>query len=200
MQGVPCLLIKVPQYSVKHVSAHSYSHWDAVLNKYIEVCFLLFTIFHRLTAFYLRFIKYLWFILRPAESLSYNSLKNSCSCLFFSHVYRKLLESQNCANFNFQFGERICVSPIGSTTFSESLYFPCFSMYCVAGTTWESSNHFYSWGQWTKTGKNLQSKALLETQVKTHVQNPLFNSWLLICISPWTTALELFLEKFQKTL
>lgn len=107
IQGVSCLLSKVPQYSVKHVIAHSCSHWNEVLNKYIEVCFLLFTTFHRLTTFYLCSIKNLCFILQPAIQLSYNALENSCSWFFLSHVHWKLWECQNCAIFNFQYREYV---------------------------------------------------------------------------------------------
>lgn len=111
---------------------------------------------------------------------------------FLIHVYWKLLESQNCAVFNFQYGERICISSIGSTTYSESLYLSCFSIQGAAGTTWESSNHTYSWGHWIKAGNNLQSEALQDTQVKTHVQNPFFNSWLLKCFPLGSSTVVIF--------
>lgn len=92
----------------------------------------MFITFHRLTAFYLCSIKFLCFILWPAISLSYNALENSRSCLFLNHGHWKLLESQNSAGFNFQYGERTSLSSIGSTTSLRAFIF-----HASASTMWQ---------------------------------------------------------------
>ena len=102
--------------------------------------FSCFTTLQRLTLFYLCSITFLCFVLGPGTSLSYDALENLRSHLFLSYAHWKLPESQNRAISHFQHGERIYLSSICSSTFSESLCFSCFSIYVVAGTTWESSN------------------------------------------------------------
>lgn len=108
-----------------------------ILGVFVFSCF---TTLQRLTLFYLCSITFLCFVLSPDISLSYNALENLCSRLFLSYAHWKLPESQNRAISHFQYWERIYLSSIGSGTFSESLNFSCFSIYTVAGTTWESSN------------------------------------------------------------
>lgn len=152
----------------------------------LGVCvFSCFTTLQRLTLFYLCSITFLCFVLGPGVSLSYNALEKLCSHLFLSYALWKLPESQNRAISHFQCGERIYLPSMGSSTFSESLYFSCISIYIVAGTNWESSNipflfKVFEWEQeYPAASEKSCSEAFQETQEKTCIPNPFFHSQLL---------------------